>query len=85
MVSLWRPDMSKFLFQGPHKGPIDIKGLNKKNKAPIEAWKCNFPPFKEIMTDRVSTDRQIWKSLAGAYRESRGGDEYWEKIFLILF
>ena len=23
--------------------------------APIGAWKCNFPPFKEIMTDRPTS------------------------------
>ena len=29
----------------------------KITTAPIGAWKCNFPPFLEIMTDRP-TDRQ---------------------------
>ena len=26
-----------------------------KTSAPIGAWKCNYPPYKEIMTDRNET------------------------------
>ena len=28
-----------------------------KNDAPIGAWKCNFPPFQETMTERQTNMR----------------------------
>ena len=36
-----------------------FKKLNQSQpKASIRAWKCNFPLFKEIMSDR-RTDREV--------------------------
>ena len=36
-------------------GNLEIENGQVKTSAPIGAWKCNFPPFKEIMSDRNGT------------------------------
>ena len=44
-------------FTKPPSSSLKIINFRKKTSVPIGAWKCNFPPFQEIMTDR-QTDRQ---------------------------
>ena len=41
----------------------------ENKSAPIFAWKCNFPPLSEIMTDRSTDDGQTGSQYTDNFRK----------------